>query len=201
MPGSPLHVLARAPSGVSARRPHDRRPHDRHDRHCQSISQDHAWDALWQHYIRLGDEASRAGDYQRAGRHYVCAWREARIQFREALSGGDRAAADMVPMLVVSASNVAENWARRDDPARAQAQLQAVVTLLVQTLCDRAAPRALHNACFAHLDQALAELVARQHAGSSDDRGTLREIGFAKEAALSYLKTLHAAHELTGTTL
>ena len=140
----------------------------------------------WKDHTQRGNDAFNGKDYDGAGKHYERAWQEARTRFTTARAGfPEEQLADVVPMVVVSAANMADNWARRGDHGRAEATNRAALDLICDAIRDRATPKDMRGVCLMHLHRALLELVERLNGREGNEDAIAEVVAAAKEVALA----------------
>ena len=153
-----------------------------------------AWDRAWKGYTGFANQAFESGDFRGAGRLYLCALQEAEAHFDAARAGGAQPAADVAPMLVVSAANAAENYRRQDRPQDSFAVLCRLVLRLTDAMNDAAAPEALRQAGLLHMERALGELNRWHSADRLHQRAADRLSEDARAAAVAFLKSQTTEH-------
>lgn len=145
----------------------------------------------WQGRMKRGNAAFDGKRYDEAGTHYEAAWQEARSQFAAARIGAaSDDIDDLVPMVVVSASNLAENWARLGENSRAERTNRAALDLLCDAIREAATPIDVRRACLAHVHRALLELVQRLSESEGDGMAIAGVVAATKEIALAGLAEL-----------
>ena len=139
------------------------------------------FDSRWKRLTLQANAALNAGHLDAAGIAYDQAYHEARMIFAEAWNGYVLVQPHAPPMLIVSATNAANQRRARGDHKAANEQLISAVQIFTEALNSTRAPELLKSTCAEHLPRLLAELsVAR-----SETKSIVED---AKSAALAFWK-------------
>ncbi len=151
------------------------------DHHAEQANAQIEFDTRWKQLTLQANAALNAGRIDAAGIAYDQAYHEARMIFAEAWNGYVMVQPHAPPMLIVSATNAANQRRARGDGKAAREQLVSAVQIFTEALTSARAPEPLKRACAEHLPRLLAEI-------SDDYSETKSIIDDAKSAALSFWK-------------
>lgn len=145
-------------------------------------SQSHPeFDTRWKRLTLQANAALNAGHLDAAGIAYDQAYHEARMVFAEAWNGHTLVQPHAPPMLIVSATNAANQRRARGDDKAANEQLMSAVRIFTEAITSARSPESLKRGCSEHLPRLLASLT-------SQDGDTESMVDEAKSAALAYWK-------------
>lgn len=119
--------------------------------------QDEIDDTNWKTATVQGNDCFGKAQYSLARQHYRLAMLEALSLLANTRNGTYTDSPSPAPILVVSASNLANAWLSLNDPAQALVELQQAIVHLADVLQDDAAPSILRGACVQHLPRAIQE--------------------------------------------
>lgn len=139
------------------------------------------FDTRWKRLTLKANAALNAGDLDAAGIAYDQAYHEARMIFAEAWNGYALVQPHAPPMLIVSATNVANQRRARGGEKAAREQLISAVRIFTEALTSARSPESLKRGCAEHLPRLLADL-------SENHSETKSIIEDAKSAALAFWK-------------
>ncbi|MEM1147204.1 MAG: hypothetical protein AAGA72_07880 [Pseudomonadota bacterium] len=140
-----------------------------------------AFDARWKRLTVQANADLNAGDLEAAGAGYDQAYQEARIIFAEAWNGYALAQPHAPPMLIVSATNAAQQRRAKGNQTQAEDQILAAIRIFTEAMTSARAPDVLKRGCAEHLPRLLTHVPQRQ----SETQSMIDE---AKSAALAYWK-------------
>ncbi|MEM9179022.1 MAG: hypothetical protein AAGA89_04890 [Pseudomonadota bacterium] len=139
------------------------------------------FDARWKRLTLQANAAFNAGHFDAAGVAYDQALHEARMIFAEAWNGHALVQPHAPPMLIVSATNAANQRRASGKEKAATEQLMSAIRIFTEALISARSPDSLKRGCAEHLPRLLAELSDTQ----SETRSIIEE---AKSAALAFWK-------------
>ena len=139
------------------------------------------FDARWKRLTLQANAALNAGHLDAAGVAYDQAHHEARMIFAEAWNGYALVQPHAPPMLIVSATNAANQRRARGDEKAAREQLISAVRIFTEALTSARSPESLKRGCAEHLPRLLADLTDSH----SETKSIVED---AKAAALAFWK-------------
>ncbi|MEQ3746125.1 MAG: hypothetical protein ABNH53_07835 [Henriciella sp.] len=139
------------------------------------------FDARWKSLTLQGNTALKAGHLDAAGVAYDQAYHEARTVFAEAWNGHALVQPHAPPMLIVSATNSANQRRASGNDKSAKDQLLSAVRIFTETLTSARSPESLKRGCAEHLPRLLADLTDNY----TETQSIIEE---AKSAALGFWK-------------
>ena len=140
------------------------------------------FDGRWKRLTLQANAAFNAGQLEAAGVAYDQALHEARMIFAEAWHGHAAVQPHAPPMLIVSATNAANQRRASGHEKAATEQLMSAIRIFTEALTSARSPESLKRGCAEHLPRLLAELTPPH----SETESIIEE---AKSAALAYWKT------------
>ena len=150
----------------------------------QRVEEAHAqpeFDSRWKRLTLQANAALNTGRLDEAGIAYDQAYHEARMIFAEAWNGYALVQPHAPPMLIVSATNAANQRRAHGDEKAAIEQLISAVQVFTEALNSTRAPELLKRTCAEHMPRLLADLTVT--------RGETKSIvEDAKSAALAFWK-------------
>jgi len=151
-----------------------------------SFVAEEASDAHWKDLTKKANALFEDENFQQAGKFYETAYQEAEDIFLSAQIGTIYFDADPAPMLISSATNLAENHFQKGDHKLALYALSTALERLTTVLCDPGAPKVFAEQCAQHLGYGVTRLATlMRNLGVSKKSATI-EIERAKIAFLNF---------------
>lgn len=144
-------------------------------RHIDAVtSQADIDDSHWKYATTQGNTAFENGQFNLARQHYRLALFEALSLLSNVRNRTYKDSPMPAPILVISASNIANTWSCLDDPQHGLLELQQAIVHLADVLQDVTAPINLRDSCAQNLPRAIQELMrirqeCEQPAKSTED--------------------------------
>ena len=148
----------------------------------------------WQHLTTNANILYHDGEYSKSLKLYETAYKEADDLFLSAQLGAQFEYISPAPMLVTSATNLAENQARNGKSDQACQTLASMINRLTTALNDPGAGKKFVEECAHHLSFAVMRLTTLMHKTGAPHQAIADEIEKSKQAFFSFASKQTVKH-------